>query len=87
MKDCVIDAETLVCITCGKRAHSVNIRRNCRPGLGDRVHAGLAAVGITPERVAAVLGVDDCGCEGRRAWLNEAGYAVGIGSPPTGAQG
>lgn len=58
-----------------------------RPGLGDRVHAGLAAVGITPERVAAALNVEDCGCEERRRWLNEAGYAIGIGSPPTGPHG
>jgi hypothetical protein len=53
-----------------------------RPGLGDYVHNALGAIGITPDRVAAALGVDDCGCEGRREWLNEAGRAFGIGSPP-----
>ena len=65
------------CIECNAAA---------RPGLGDYVHAGLAAVGITPERVAAALGVDDCGCEERRQTLNEWGYAIGIGTPtgPTG---
>jgi hypothetical protein len=52
------------------------------PGLGDYVHAGLAAVGITPARVAAALGVEDCGCEERRELLNQAGYALGIGAPP-----
>jgi len=53
-----------------------------RPGLGDRVHDALAAVGITPYRVAAALGVEDCGCEERRELLNQAGYALGIGAPP-----
>jgi hypothetical protein len=53
------------------------------PGLGDYVHDALAAVGITPDRVAAALGVEDCGCEGRREWANQAGYALGIGSPPS----
>jgi len=53
------------------------------PGLGDYVHAGLSAVGITPGRVAAALGVEDCGCEERRELLNQAGYALGIGSPPS----
>jgi hypothetical protein len=57
------------------------------PGLGDYVHAGLAAVGITPDRVAAALGVEDCGCEERRQALNQAGYVIGIGSPPTEAAG
>jgi len=84
MDCCFIDG---VCKVCGRPSVRPDLPRNCRPGLGDRVHAGLAAVGITPERVAAALGVDDCGCEERRAWLNEAGYAVGIGTPPTGPQG
>jgi hypothetical protein len=86
MKDCAIDAKKLVCAICGKPASSADVRRNCRLGLGDYVHAGLAAVGITPQRVAAALGVDDCGCEGRRAWLNEAGHAIGIGTPPEDAK-
>jgi hypothetical protein len=45
------------------------------------LHAGLSAVGITPDRVAAALGVDDCGCKERRQLLNRAGYAIGIGTP------
>ena len=71
------------CTVCG--APRINARQVCgswQPGLGDRVHDALAAVGITPDRVAAALGVDDCGCEQRREWLNEAGRAFGIGSPP-----
>jgi hypothetical protein len=54
------------------------------PGLGDYVHAALSAVGITPERVSAAMGVNDCGCDERREWLNQVGHAVGIGSPPEG---
>ena len=57
-----------------------------RPGLGDYVHTALSAVGITPERVADALGVDDCGCHERRVWMNEIGHAVGIGTPPEDAQ-
>ena len=49
-----------------------------RPGLGDMVSAGLAAVGITPERVSRVLG-RPCGCKERAATLNELGRRIGIG--------
>jgi len=79
----------MTCPACGRVARSLPTFAECSAnmGLGDRVHDALAAVGITPERVAAALGVDDCGCEDRRAWLNEAGYAIGIGTPPTGPQG
>ena len=72
------------CTVCG--APRINARQVCgswTPGLGDYVHDALAAVGITPARVAAALGVDDCGCEERREWANQAGYALGIGSPPS----
>jgi hypothetical protein len=48
-------------------------------GLGDYVAAGLSAVGITPERVSAALGVKDCGCKKRQARLNELGRRLGIG--------
>ena len=54
------------------------------PGLGDRVASALDAVGITKERVsavAAVVGIADCGCAERQAWLNRVGHAVGIGTP------
>ena len=79
--NCDIDPESLRCRVCGGRVSRPGVIANCRPGLGDYVHAGLAAVGITPERVAAALGVDDCGCEERRQTLNEWGYAIGIGTP------
>jgi hypothetical protein len=55
------------------------------PGLGDMVASGLAKVGITKERAQAVanaVGVKDCGCAGRQAALNRAGYRLGIGTPP-----
>ena len=49
-----------------------------KPGLGDMVSAGLAAVGITPERVSKALG-RPCGCKERAAKLNELGRRIGIG--------
>lgn len=42
---------------------------HAKPGLGDLVASGLAAVGITPARVSAMLG-RPCGCERRKAALN-----------------
>lgn len=57
-------------------------------GLGDMVKAGLEAVGITQERaqrVAAAMGVKDCGCKGRQKALNDMGAKyLGIGrvNPP-----
>jgi len=48
-------------------------------GLGDMVASGLSAVGITPERVSAALGVKDCGCKQRQQKLNELGRRLGIG--------
>ncbi len=53
-----------------------------KPGLGDMVAAGLAAVGITKERaqaVATAVGVKDCGCKKRQERLNELGRRLGIG--------
>lgn len=50
-----------------------------RPGLGDMVAAGLSAVGITPERVSAVIG-GPCGCQERKEALNDWGRDhLGIG--------
>lgn len=60
-------------------------RKQNKPGLGDMVASGLAAVGITKDRAQAVanaVGVKDCGCAGRQAALNQAGYRLGIGTPP-----
>lgn len=48
------------------------------PGLGDMVAAGLAAVGITPERVSALTG-KPCGCKKRQEALNALGRRIGIG--------
>ena len=42
------------------------------PGLGDRVADGLAAVGITKERVSKLVG-KDCGCKKRQEALNRLG--------------
>jgi hypothetical protein len=42
------------------------------------VAAGLSAIGITKERVSAVVG-RDCGCPKRQEALNELGRRVGIG--------
>lgn len=50
-----------------------------RRGLGDMVAAGLSAVGVTPERVSAALGVKDCGCKKRQQQLNAIGRRFGIG--------
>lgn len=49
-----------------------------RPGLGDIVKAGLSAIGITEERVSAVIG-RPCGCSERAEKLNELGRKIGIG--------
>ena len=54
------------------------LKKQKRPGLGDMVSAGLAAVGITPERVSKVLG-RPCGCKERATKLNELGRRLGIG--------
>ncbi|MGA0207730.1 MAG: hypothetical protein ACO3LT_08075 [Ilumatobacteraceae bacterium] len=43
-----------------------------RKGLGDRVADGLAAVGITKERVSKLVG-KDCGCKKRQEALNRLG--------------
>lgn len=48
------------------------------PGLGDMVAASLSAVGITKERVSALLG-RPCDCPKRQASLNAAGRRLGIG--------
>lgn len=47
-----------------------------RPGLGDRIASGLAAVGITKDRVqrvASMVGIKDCGCGKRQALANSLG--------------
>lgn len=49
-----------------------------KPGLGDMVKAGLSAIGITEERVSAVIG-RPCGCSERAEKLNKLGRKIGIG--------
>ena len=85
MTDC--DFSSGKCPSCGFVA-SRETRRNCParnewpppppPGLGDMVAAGLSAIGITKERVEAVVG-GDCGCSARQQTLNELGRKIGIG--------
>jgi hypothetical protein len=52
----------------------------CHPrrSLGDMVAAGLSAIGVTKERVSAVVG-GDCGCHKRQEALNQLGRKIGIG--------
>jgi hypothetical protein len=59
---------------------------DARPGLGDLTAAGLGAIGITKERAQAVAraaGLEDCGCGERQRQMNEWGYRLGIGTPPS----
>lgn len=47
-----------------------------RPMVGDALAAALRWCGITEARVLAWLGGQDCGCVGRRRWLNRAGVVL-----------
>jgi hypothetical protein len=83
MKKCDIDPLSLRCRVCGAAVSAPHVRRNCgtpTPGLGDYFANALSAVGITKERVEAVVG-GPCGCDERAAWLNEAG-AKWLGMSP-----
>jgi hypothetical protein len=42
------------------------------------IAAGLSAIGITPERVAAITG-KPCKCKQRQQALNDLGRRIGIG--------
>ncbi len=78
---CDIDPESLRCTRCGVYVTRPAVIRDCAgPGLGDMVAAGLSAIGITKERVSAVVG-GPCGCDGRQAAMNAAG-AKWLGLPP-----
>jgi hypothetical protein len=66
------------CVRCGVERKPPYPRRNCHPGLGDMVAAGLSAVGITKKRVSNLVG-GDCGCAERQEALNEFGRRLGIG--------
>ena len=52
------------------------VARLRRPGLGDAVAAGLAAVGITPAPVKRITG-RPCRCKQRQQKLNEFGAWIG----------
>ena len=60
------------------RVASLRGQSQAAPGLGDMVAAGLAAVGITKERVSKVLG-KPCNCGARQQALNALGRRLGIG--------
>lgn len=89
MASCEIDPLSLRCRVCGAAVSSPSVRRNCGtppPGLGDMVEAALSAVGITKERVEAVVG-GPCGCSQRRTAMNAAaakwlGMSPGSTAPP-----
>jgi len=79
--NCVFTSDG-VCKRCGVSSRWPDVPRNCLPGLGDMVAAGLSSLGITKERVNAVaksVGVNDCGCHERQRKLNELGRKLGIG--------
>ena len=77
---CDFNNDATTCRRCGFVAKTRDTRKSCtpKPGLGDMVAAGLSAIGITKERVSAVVG-GDCGCDKRQEALNELGRRVGIG--------
>lgn len=80
---CDIDPETLLCRRCRCRVSSPHVRRNCgtpAPGLGDLAAGALAAIGVTKDRVEALVG-GPCGCDERQAWMNAAGEKW-LGLPP-----
>jgi hypothetical protein len=79
MKHCIYNSTR--CVICRRplppegRGH----KRQCNAGLGDIVAAGLEAVGVTKERVSAVLG-RPCACPQRQEALNQLGAKyLGIG--------
>lgn len=82
--DFQLQGSRLQCAKCGFAMPSVagKVHKVCgvqpKPGLGDMVAAGLSAIGITKERVSAVVG-GDCGCDKRQEALNELGRKIGIG--------
>jgi hypothetical protein len=86
VKHCDVDPSTCRCRVCGARVSGPHVRRNCgppAPGLGDLAAGALAAVGITKDRVEAIVG-GPCGCDERQAWMNAAGekwLGLSPGSP------
>lgn len=79
------------CVLCGdpspdqSQPHLGQCRCDTGRGLGDMVADALASVGITKERAKAManaVGIKDCGCGKRQKTWNEAGWRLGIGTPP-----
>lgn len=71
---CVVDDGAGYCRNCGHMLLP-GVGRLCAgppPGLGDVVASALSAVGITKERVEALVG-GQCGCPERQAAMNAAG--------------
>lgn len=86
---CDFDNATRTCPKCGYHAKRLPTFRECRPvpekvwrpiAVGDAVERFLTSVGITKERVERLTRTEgtpgECGCEGRKKWLNEKGFAV-----------
>jgi hypothetical protein len=76
------DRATHRCLRCGYVTPSIPDRgqpiyRECHgaPGIGDMLTTGLAACGITKQRVSGWLGFD-CGCERRQDALNRLGWWI-----------
>ena len=86
---CDIDDKSLLCRRCRCRVTHASVVRNCgtpSAGLGDMVAAGLSAIGVTKERVEAVVG-GPCGCSERQGYINAAaakwlGMSPGSTAPP-----
>lgn len=82
MRELLCSGLECTCQGCGKTVTIPRAGRAYHPcpgrGLGDLVAAGLAALGITEERVSAAIG-RPCGCGERREKLNELGRKIGLG--------
>lgn len=77
-------SDRLAAVEAYNRRRAERAAASAKPGLGDYVAAGLAAMGITKERaqaVASAVGVNDCGCRKRQEQMNAAG-AKYLGLPP-----
>lgn len=86
--NCDFNNPQRTCQKCGYVAKKLPTYRKCEPvvvqprplfALGDAVERLLTRVGITKDRVERWTRTEGapggCGCEGRRKWLNEWGYA------------
>ena len=90
MSRCQFDPRTRTCTVCGYVAKVLPLHRRCTPpppapewrpvAIGDLVERWLVAIGITKDRVERWTRTagkpGGCGCDRRRRWLNEYGFAV-----------